>query len=230
MLTSIIFQGLIIGILVSIPMGPIGVMCIQRTLHQGRTSGLVSGIGAATADSAFAAIAGFGLTFISDFFKDHQKTIMILGALVLMFFGFKLFFTNAINQVRRQKLNKTNYFTDFISVFFLTLSNPITIIFFGVMFAGLGVVKDDTSQVGVLIGGIFLGAIGYWLLLSSLVNYFRKYFRLRIIFWINKIAGILIVLFGVAAGINAFFPQFSEESLGNSKIIEITSGLNDSVK
>jgi threonine/homoserine/homoserine lactone efflux protein len=230
MFSSIFLQGMVIGILVSIPMGPIGVLCVQRTLQQGRQSGLISGLGAASADSFFAAIAGFGLTFIADFFQVHQFIIMLIGAAVLIYFGLRLFFTNTIKQARKHRFKKANHVSDFISVFFLTLSNPITIIFFGVVFAGLGIVKTNHNSLFILIAGIFAGAISWWFLLSSLVNIFRRYFRLRILFYINRFAGILIVLFGVMAMINAFFPHISSEQFEHSKIINFSTKVQDSIK
>jgi threonine/homoserine/homoserine lactone efflux protein len=231
MISSIFFQGVIIGILVSIPMGPIGVLCVQRTLHQGRKIGFVSGLGAASADSFFATIAGFGLTFISDFFTNNQFIITLLGATVLVILGVRLFITNTIAQVRKYKTKKTNMFSDFISVFFLTLSNPITIIFFGLVFTGLGIVKNDTQSLIFLIIGIFTGAILWWFILSSLVNLFRQYFKIRIIFYINKFAGVLIVLFGIFALLNAFYPNMiDEKSLQKTNIVNFSKAEPETIK
>ena len=212
MIASILLEGFIIGIIVSIPLGPIGVLCIQRTLLQGRRSGFVSGIGAATADSSFAFIAGFGLSFIADFFEHQRFFIMLAGAAVLIFLGFRLFFTNTIKQVRRYRnMSKSNPFTDFFSVFGLTLSNPVTILFFGVVFTSLGLVKNNMGHTLIIVGGVFLGACAWWFILVSLVSAFRNLFKLRVIFWINKAAGILIVCFGFFAVYNAFFPVTTEQ-------------------
>ncbi len=230
MISSIFFQGIIIGILVSIPMGPIGVLCVQRTLQQGRKSGFISGIGAASADSFFAAIAGFGVTFVSSFFENNQFYIMLAGALVLIFFGLRLFFTNAITQVRKLRLKKNNYLSDYVSVFFLTLSNPITIIFFGLVFAGIGFVKNNPHSFLIVIAGIFTGAIAWWFLLSSVVNMFRKYFRLRIIFYINRFAGVLIVMFGIIAAFNAFYPEIGRSQFKDSKIVNFSNKIQDTIK
>jgi len=225
MLSSILIEGLIIGILVSIPMGPIGVLCVQRTVHQGRRSGLVSGLGAAVADSSFAFIAGFGLTFVTDFFEEQQFYLMFGGALVLMFLGLRLFFTDTIKEVKKYRMQRANPYTDFMSVFVLTLSNPITILFFGLVFTGLGVVKNNIVHTGTLIGGIFLGAMIWWFTLTTIVSYFRKLFKIRIIFWINKVAGILIVLFGLIALYNAFYPQLNSEAIEKSPIVNMSNKL-----
>ena len=197
-------------------MGPIGVLCIQRTLQQGRLSGFISGLGAACADTLFASIAGFGLTMVSDFFQEQRLYIMLVGALILIALGLRMFFRNTIKQVRAYKYKQSNLISDFFSVFVLTITNPITIIFYGIVFASLGMVQDNFMSLGLLLSGIFCGAISIWFVLSTFVNIFRKYFRLRVIFYINKIAGILIVLFGLFAAYNAFSPV--EEKLDNTNV------------
>ncbi|MBO7125254.1 MAG: LysE family translocator [Bacteroidales bacterium] len=213
-MTSLFLQGILIGLFVSIPMGPIGVLCIQRTLHQGRLSGFISGLGAACADTFFASIAGFGLTMISDFFQEQKMYIMLVGAVILIFLGCRMFFRNTIKQVREYKYKQSNLLTDFISVFALTITNPLTIIFYGIVFASFGMVQDNMFSLGTVLFGIFCGAISIWFVLSTFVNIFRKYFRLRVIFYINKIAGIIIVLFGIFAVYNAFSPV--DESLNKN--------------
>jgi len=224
MIGSILIEGFIIGIIVSIPLGPIGVLCIQRTLLQGRSSGFVSGLGAATADSSFAFIAGFGLSFIADFFEQQQFYIMLAGAAVLIFLGFRLFFTNTIKQVRRYKnMYKSNPFSDFFSVFGLTLSNPVTILFFGLVFTSLGLVKSNILHMLTIVGGVFLGACTWWFILVSLVSTFRNLFKLRVIFWINKAAGILIVCFGIFAIVNAFLPVGAEQVEKQIQILHKTN-------
>lgn len=213
-MTDLILQGILIGLFVSIPMGPIGVLCIQRTLQQGRLSGFISGLGAACADTFFASIAGLGLTMVSDFFQEQKIYIMLVGAAILIFLGCRMFFRNTIKQVRAYKYKQSNLLTDFVSVFVLTITNPLTIIFYGIVFASLGMVQDNMVSLGMILFGIFCGAISIWFVLSTFVNIFRKYFRLRVIFYINKIAGIIIVLFGLFAVYNAFSPV--DEQINNN--------------
>ncbi len=219
MIHELFIQGILIGLFVSIPMGPIGVLCLQRTLQQGRLSGFISGLGAATADTVFASIAGLGLTMVSDFFQDHQKYIMLVGAVLLIFLGLRMFFRNTIKQARAIKYKQSNLVTDFVSVFALTITNPITIVFYGFVFATFGMVQDNFLSLGSILVGIFCGAISVWFLLSTLVNIFRKYFRLRIIFYINKIAGIIIMIFGLFAIYSAFTPVEKELETHNVPII-----------
>lgn len=216
MLTSLFIQGILIGLFVSIPMGPIGVLCIQRTLQQGRLSGFISGLGAACADTVFAGIAGFGLTMVSDFFQEQKTYIMLVGAVILIFLGCRMFFRNTIKQARAFKYKQSNLFSDFVSVFALTITNPLTIIFYGIVFASFGMVQDNVWSLGMILSGIFCGAISIWFFLSTFVNLFRKYFRLRVIFYINKIAGVIIVLFGLFAIYNAFSPV--DEQIGNRNV------------
>ena len=213
-MTSLFLKGIIIGLIVSIPMGPIGVLCIQRTLQQGRLSGFISGLGAACADTFFASIAGFGLTMISNFFQEQKTYIMLVGAVILIFLGCRMFFRNTIKQAREFKYKQTNLLTDFVSVFALTITNPLTIIFYGIVLASFDMVQDNVLSLGMILSGIFCGAISIWFVLSTFVNIFRKYFRLRVIFYINKIAGIIIVLFGIFAVYNALSPV--DEQINNS--------------
>ena len=202
-----IIQGLIIGISVSAPLGPIGVICIQKTLNKGVLAGFFSGLGAAFADTIYAAIAGFGLTFISDFMTDQQLYLRSIGGAFLIFVGIKVFYTNTIKQVRKQRSGKGKIIGEFLSVFFLTLSNPITIIFFGAVFAGIGLVGEDSNThiTFIITTSIFAGALLWWLSLSLIVNFFRHKIRLRSLWWINKIAGVIIVVLGIASIVSLFF-------------------------
>lgn len=200
-------DGVIIGFSASVPLGPIGVICIQKTINKGRWSGLVSGAGAAGADTFFAIIAGFGLTFITDFITEKQLYLRIAGSIILLILGLKMFLTNPAIQIRRQRFKKKGLFSDFISVFFLTLSNPLTVLFFGAVFAGFGVVKEESDFLSVffMVVGIFVGALAWWVILTTTVNHFRKKFRLKRLWWINKITGAIVILCGIAGGISLFF-------------------------
>ncbi|MEA3444066.1 MAG: LysE family transporter [Bacteroidota bacterium] len=195
----LIIKGLIIGISVSAPLGPIGIICLQKTLNKGVLTGFLAGMGAAFADTFYALIAGFGVSFISDFFVDQQFYLRGAGGALLIILGLKVFYTNTIKQVRRQRSSKGNIFGDFISVFFLTISNPITIIVFGAIFAGIGLAEEgaNTYQAGIIVLGIFSGATLWWLTLAISINYFRHKIRLRSLWWINKIAGGIIAIIGL---------------------------------
>lgn len=201
-----LIKGIIVGFLASIPLGPVGVLCIQRTINKGRTSGMLSGMGAATVDSFFALVAALGLTFIINFIEEQQFYIQLIGGTILILLGAKIFYTNPIRQIRRHRRQKNKLIEDFLSVLFLTLSNPLAVFLFVAAFAGIGLVtaKDSSFRSSLIIGGVFLGATLWWGLLTFFVDLFRKHFRLKQLWWINKIAGIVIIVFGIAAMLSVF--------------------------
>lgn len=170
-------------------------------------TGFLAGMGAAVADTFYALIAGFGISFISDFLVDQQFYFRSIGGVVLILLGAKVFFTNTIKQVRGQKSSRGKVLGDFISVFFLTLSNPITIIVFGAVFAGVGIVGKDanTFNTSIMVLGIFSGAALWWLSLAVGINYFRHKIRLRNLWWTNKIAGAAIAVLGVISILSLFY-------------------------
>lgn len=202
-------KGLLVGIIVSAPMGPIGVLCVQKTVNKGRTIGFLSGLGAATADTFYAILAAFGVTFITNFLSKNQQFFQIVGILVLIFLGFRMIFNNPVKQYRYHRTSgkKMSAVRDYISVFFLTISNPLTIIFFGAAFTMLGLLTQSEGQRNnlLLVAGIFSGASLWWFLLTYVVNIFRKKFRLRNIFMLNRISGIVIILLSVLAVVKFFF-------------------------
>lgn len=202
-------KGLLVGIIVSAPMGPIGVLCVQKTVNKGQLLGFFSGLGAATADTFYAILAVFGVTFLTNFLAKNQLFLQVVGITVLLILGFRMIFNNPIKQYRynRASSKKTNAIKDYLSVFFLTISNPLTIIFFGAAFAMLGLLSDNLSQRNnlLLVAGIFSGASLWWLLLTYVVNIFRKKFRLRNIFMLNRVSGIIIIVLSIVAILKFFF-------------------------
>ncbi len=192
---------MIIGLAASIPLGPIGVICVQRTINKGKISGFFSGLGAAAADTIFATIAGFSLSFIISFIEERQLILEIIGGAIVVILGLKTFRTNPVAQLKRHKRKKNNLFEDFLSVLLLTGTNPFTVFFFIAMFAASGVIVHDQSiwVNSIALIGVFLGAALWWYILSSVVNYFRRHFRLKQLWWINKIAGAIITILGVLA-------------------------------
>lgn len=207
-----IIKGIVIGISVSAPLGPIGVLCIQRTLNKGFKSGLISGVGAASADIIYAIIAGFSITFISDFLIENQNYIRIIGGMFLIFIGAKIFTSNPAKQIRRLRTKGNNYYKDFITSFFVTVSNPITILAFGAIFASFNMVEkgSGTFPVIILVVTVFSGAILWWLSLISIVTIFKSRIRLRNLLWINRITGVLIIIFALFVIISVFIPEASE--------------------
>jgi threonine/homoserine/homoserine lactone efflux protein len=190
-------KGLILGFTIAAIVGPIGILCIRRTLQFGRWSGLFSGLGAALADAVYALIAAFGLTFISNFLIAGQFWLQLIGGGFLLYLGWKTFCTKPNPQ--EGKVTHKTLMRDFISTFFLTLTNPTTILSFLAIFAGLGLAtfQGDYSQASVLVLGVFLGSSVWWLLLSEGLTFFRKKVSQKVMRWINRIAGAVIAGFGL---------------------------------
>lgn len=196
-----LIKGILVGLVVSIPLGPMGVLCLQRTLNKGKSSGFSSGMGIATADTIFALIAGLGISFIIHFLSEQQLIIKMIGGLVIAFIGLKIFIANPVKQLKKHRREGKNLFEDFISILFMALSNPLTIFLYIAIFAGLNLkdVSTGYSSALLVVAGVFMGASLSWFTISTVVNHFRANIRLRRLMWINRIAGITIILFGVFA-------------------------------
>ena len=196
---ELFIRGLGIGLMASILMGPIAVLCIQRTLSKNLKSGFASGIGIATADTIFASIAFFSLSIVMSFLQTHLNIIKIIGGICILWVGARIFLSNPAVQIRRNRAGKSDLWSDFISILFLTLANPVTILTFIALFATLGI-KNEPSQSGhgvIMIIGVFMGATSWWLTLTFLINIFRNKFKLRHILWMNRVAGGIIMLLGL---------------------------------
>ena len=198
-------KGLILGFSIAAPVGPIGILCIRKTLQFGRFSGFVSGLGAALADAIYAIIAAFGLTLVADFLLAGQFWFRLLGGGFLLYLGWKTFIAKP--NVQSKNVPHTTLFNDFASTFFLTITNPMTILSFLAVFAGLGLssIEGDYAQASVLVIGVFLGSAIWWLTLSEGVTLFRKKVSQHVMIWINRVAGLIIFGFGVAALLATYF-------------------------
>ncbi len=201
MILKYIIDGIIIGFSASVPLGPIGVLCIQRTLNKGRLAGFFSGLGAAFSDTIYAIIAGFSLSFIVSFIEQQLLYIQIFGAAILILLGIRIFYSNPAKQLRKQRRGKGNLFQDFVSTFLITISNPLAIFLFLAFFASFGAVKKGDNYFNhlLLITGVMSGASLWWFILTSVVNLFRSKINLRRLWWLNKIAGATIVVLVVIA-------------------------------
>jgi threonine/homoserine/homoserine lactone efflux protein len=203
-MNSLIIAGIAAGLLISVPLGPVGVLIIRKTLNRGRYAGYFGGAGATLADTFFAIIAGFGVSIITNFIDDYQTEIRIVGGIILMILAYRIFTSSVVEQIR-QKGKKSTLWADFMHTYFLTLSNPLTIIVIGAIFAAGGPGKDAGQvEILTLIIGVFAGASSWWLTLVTLVNLFRKKIRLKSLWYLNKITGVIIFLFGVFVMLTAF--------------------------
>lgn len=192
-------KGIILGFSIAAPVGPIGILCIRKTLQYGRLSGLFSGLGAAVADTVYGVIAAFGLTMLSNMLLAGQFWFRLLGGLFLLYLGIKTFRSSA--GASGHRVAHKSLLGDFVSTFFLTITNPMTILSYIAVFAGLGL-ADTSSDIGaasLLVFGVFVGSALWWLIVSEGVTLFRKAVSQEVMVWINRAAGIIIMLFGCAA-------------------------------
>lgn len=196
---SFFLKGLLIGISIAAPVGPIGVLCIKRTLTQGRFVGFVSGLGAATADAMYGLVAGFGLTSISKFLIGQQFWLQFVGGLFLCYLGVRTFLSKA-NYSPSESKGKS-LLGAYSSVFLLTITNPLTILSFVAIFAGLGLSNSGTNlgAATILVAGVFIGSTLWWVTLSSGVHWFNKRIHSTNYKFINRFSGSIIVIFGVFA-------------------------------
>lgn len=197
---ELLLRGIVIGLTASVPLGPIGVLCIQRTLSKSHRSGFVSGLGSASADMVFASIALFSLSVVLSFIESHTTLIKAIGGICVTLVGMKIFFTNPAVQIRRNRAGHSNLWQDFLSLFIVTIANPAFILIFVALFAAMGLSAADLGMARslILIGGVFCGASLWWFVLTSGVSLIRKKFRPRHMLWINRVSGVVIVILGVA--------------------------------
>lgn len=200
MFLTLLIKGILIGLLVSIPLGPIGVLVIQRTVNKNRMAGLVSGMGAALSDTLYAIIAGFSVTYVVEFIRVHEILFQSVGALVVLGLGIFIFFQNPANDLQQHRLRGNTHLKDILSTFLVTFSNPLSVFVFIAIFTSSGVavsLEQPYHSIFVILG-VFTGAFIWWFSLSGLVSMFRHKINLRILWWINKTAGVLIVVFVLA--------------------------------
>jgi len=206
---ELFLKGIIVGILVSIPLGPMGVIIIQKTLKKGVLAGFISGLGVSCADLFYATIAAFGLGIVINTIEEHKLWLQLIGGLFLIIVGMVIYFDNPLKSMRqKKKISKTGLLGDFLTLFILTVSNPVSIVIFMAVFAGTSVIGDEPtikSQL-ILLTGIFFGGMLLWYILAILVNGFRRKFRLRLLLTINRIVGILVAILGIMAILSVFLP------------------------
>jgi len=188
-------RGIATGLIIAAPVGPVNVLCIQRTLGKGWKSGLISGLGAAAADTIYGAIAGFSITLVIDFLLKEQFWIRVLGGFLLIAIGIVYFFRKPI-ELKEKKEESTH--SDFVSTFLLTLTNPTTVLSFIAVLATMGMREQRTVPLTLLlIAGIFVGSMMWWLLLTGIVYRLRRTIKQQTMCWMNRIAGFAIGAFGI---------------------------------
>ncbi len=194
-------KGFLIGFAIAAPVGPIGVLCIRRTLADGRAIGLITGLGAATADMFYGAVAAFGLTVVQEAFLSQQSWLRLVGGTFLPYLGMRTFISKPSQAEAAISSARGGLLAAYLSTLALTLTNPATILSFTVIFAGLRLAETHGSYSGAvaLVSGVFLGSSAWWLTLTGVVGLLRERFSSRWMVWVNRIAGMVIVAFGVTA-------------------------------
>ena len=190
---------MVIGFSIAAPVGPIGVLCIRRTLAEGRAAGLVSGLGAATADATYGCIAGFGLTFISGVLMGGEFWFRLIGGAFLVYLGVRTLLARPAEGVAAA--GGSGLAAAYTSTFFLTLTNPMTILSFMAVFASLGVANagGGYGSAAILVLSVFIGSALWWFGLSGLVSLFRSRIDARALQWVNRVSGVIIAGFGLLA-------------------------------
>ena len=205
---SIFIKGFMIGLVVAAPLGPIGIISLQRTLSKGYLSGLFSGLGISTADAIYGALATFGVTAISSFLVSQALWLKIIGGIVVCGLGIRIY-----NQAGYQKMsasaNNKNCFGAYFSALILTLMNPALIFSFVAIFASLGIVSTKANPIStlLLIGGVFAGSAIWWVFLSGMASRLKTQFTESFIKKINCISGVLIAGFGLVMVGSAVFTR-----------------------
>lgn len=190
-----LLNGCLIGLSIAAPVGPIGVLCIRRSLANGARTGFFTGLGAAGADGFYGGVAAFGLTAISGFLRDQQMLLRVVGGVFLLYLGLKTFVAKPAAEPASAKSDASA----FTSTFFLTLTNPMTIFSFMAIFAGFGLASttNDYTNATLMTAGVFLGSAAWWLFLSNAVALLRFRITPQWMQQVNRISGAIILAFAV---------------------------------
>lgn len=201
-----IWRGIAIGILISAPMGPVGILCIQRTLDKGRRTGFYTGVGAAISDLLYCLLTGFGLSFIEEFLERNQNVIQLIGSAVLIGFSMYLFKKNPATKIKKPVRQEADPKKNILAGFLFTFSNPLIIFLSIGLFARFNFLMPDIRFYHYILGFIFIfaGAIAWWWCVTYFIDKVRAHFNLRSMYLINRVIGVIILLFaivGIVTGI-----------------------------
>lgn len=201
-------KGIAVGLFASIPLGPVGILCVQKTLSKGKYSGLITGLGAAVCDTFFATIALFSLSFVNLILNDYRNWVMIAGGIIVALFGVYLIFKNPIRKVKEINSGNKRYWGDFFSTILMTITNP------GAFFLILGILAFMRINVGeensiyiitLTLAGVITGAILWWYTLTAFINIFRKKLKIKQLLTINKVSGVIILILGLISIIEGIY-------------------------
>ncbi len=214
---EVLYRGLCVGVAASITVGPVAVLCIQRTLSKSRHSGLISGLGVACADTLMAIIAYFCYTMLQSHIEQYDTLLRVVGGIFVVVVGVWVFAQNPVPQIRRNRAGKSSPWQDFASIFGLTIANFIMVIpYILAFFAAFDIAMVDADDMAGIVRGIFVilgffcGSLAWWSLLAFVINLFRRRFRPRHMLTINHVAGIIISLLGIYTILSTFFDIFPD--------------------
>ena len=196
---GILWKGFLIGVVVSAPLGPVGVLCIQRTLNKGRWYGFVTGLGASLSDIIYALLTGYGMSFVFDYVNKNLYALQLFGCILLMIFGIYTFRSNPVKSIRPSSGNKGTYLHNFVTAFFVTFSNPLVIFLYIALFARFAFVSEGVLVFEAVTGyvAILVGAVSWWFFITYSVNKVRARFNLRGIWLLNRLIGTIVAIVSI---------------------------------
>lgn len=196
---SLLWEGFLIGIAVSVPLGPLGMLCIKRTVNKNWKSGFISGLGIAASDVIYAIVAGFSLTIIINFITVYETYFKILGASMVVLLGLYIFMSNPAKDIQKFQRKGTTYVQDFLTAFLLTVTNPLSVFVFIAIFTSYSLVLQLSQlfEALLIIGGIFVGGATWWFILTGMAHLFRHKLTISTLWWANKIIGLSVILIAV---------------------------------
>ncbi len=203
---EVILKGILLGFMVSIPLGPVSIILINRTIKRGFLSGFFSGIGLAAADTLLAVIGALGFSVIISFIKEERFLIALIAGIVVIGVGIKVLFSNPVKDFRNREKASKSLWRDFYSVFVLSITNPYTVLIFVAFFSGIRLQGNIRPEIVpfILIPGVFIGAMTWWISLTYFLSRFKEKIRLRAIVRVNQLGGIVIMAIGVLLVVGAF--------------------------
>lgn len=189
-------KGVIIGFAMAVPIGPLGVLCIRKTLAEGRSRGLVIGLGAASADALYSSIAAFGLTIVSDVIDNNQLWVRLFGGLLLLVLGVRTLLTKRSDPL--VIFDSKGFWGTYASAFLIAVTNPLTIFAFIAIFAAFGLAHDLRAiDASILVIGVFGGSLLWFLTLGFVAKLFHRKLDAGGLRWVNRVAGVLIIASGI---------------------------------
>lgn len=212
---DLLYKGLIIGVLVSAPMGPIGILCIQRTLNKGRWHGFITGLGAALSDIIYAVLTSLGMGMVINFIEAHEAPLQFGGSIVLALFGYYIYKSNPSKSLQKQKEGKISYTQDFVTAFLLTFSNVFIILLYIGLFARFGFVLPEHSFF-LMAGGIACigaGAILWWFMITYFVAKLKTKFNVRGLWIFNRVIGSILIVVSIFGALSVILSHYFQISI-----------------